>query len=88
MLEKGKGDKDMEKLCREVERVNRNTEFIQLMSGKEERKYINTIKELGIEQGSLNEKKNIALNFLKLGISIDDVAKGTGLTKEEIDALK
>ena len=41
----------MEKLYKEVEKVNSDSEFIKLMSVEEERKDINTIKELGVEQG-------------------------------------
>ena len=91
----------MEQLSKEVERVNSDNECIQLMSAEEEeRKYINTIKKLrydagieqgidqGIEQGSFNEKKKIALNLIGMKMSIQDIAKATGLTKEEIELLK
>ena len=37
---------------------------------------------------SATKSKEIALNLLKLGIPIDDIIQGTGLTKEEIEILK
>ena len=93
LKEKCVGDKDMEKLSKEIERVNSDSDFIQLMSAEEEeRKYINTIKKLefeqGIEQGSLNEKKDIALKMLEKGLDIASISVITGLTKEELIKLK
>jgi predicted transposase/invertase (TIGR01784 family) len=48
----------------------------------------------GIEQGiekaqakALEAKKEIARNFKNLGVSIADIAKGIGLSEEEIEAL-
>jgi len=48
----------------------------------------------GIEQGiekaqakALEEKKEIARNFKNLGVPITDIAKGIGLSEEEIEAL-
>jgi len=40
--------------------------------------------EQGLEQGTINTIKD----FLKIGISIENVMKATGLTKEQIDNLK
>ena len=46
--------------------------------------------EKGIEKAqakALEEKKEIARNLKNLGVSITDIAKGVGLSKEEIEAL-
>ena len=42
----------------------------------------------GIAQGKKEEKKKIAKNLLKLNMSIEQIEKATGLTKEEIEKLK
>lgn len=44
-------------------------------------------KEVSYEEGAKAEKINISKNLLNLGISIDDITKATGLTKEEIENL-
>lgn len=44
-------------------------------------------KEVSYEEGAKAEKINISKNLLNLGISIDDIKKATGLTKEEIENL-
>ena len=43
--------------------------------------------ERGIDIGRVEEKIEIAKNLLKMGISICDVSKGTGLSIEEIEKL-
>ena len=42
----------------------------------------------GIEKGKREESIAIALEFKKMGLPIADIAKGTGLTIEEIEKLK
>ncbi len=39
------------------------------------------------EEGRIEEKRNIAREFKKLGIPVADIAKGTGLSIEEIEGL-
>ena len=79
----------MEKLCKEVERVNSNEDFIQLMSAEEEeRKYLNTIKKLECNSGVEQNTKDIALKMLESKLDIDMISKITGLTKEEVEKLK
>ena len=46
-----------------------------------------TGKADGLEEGAKAEKIEIAKNFLKIGISKEDVIKGTGLSEEEINKL-
>jgi predicted transposase/invertase (TIGR01784 family) len=43
--------------------------------------------EQGIELGKQEEARNIAREFKKMGIRIEDIAKGTGLSIEEIRGL-
>ena len=42
----------------------------------------------GLEQGSVNEKYEIAKNLLDNNVSIDIIIKSTGLSKEKIEELK
>lgn len=42
----------------------------------------------GIEKGERKKAIELALKFKKMGISIADISKGTGLTVEEIEKLK
>ena len=42
----------------------------------------------GIAQGKKEEKKKIAKNLLKINMTIEQIEKATGLTKEEIERLK
>ena len=45
-------------------------------------------KEEGISQGAEQAKIETAKNFLKLGLPIEKVAQGTGLSLEQIQELK
>jgi len=45
-------------------------------------------EEEGREKGRIEEKKEIARNFLRMGLSIEQIASGTGLTIEEIEEIK
>jgi len=44
--------------------------------------------ELGIEQGTQNRNIEIAKNLLNMNLSVEDIAQATGLSPEEINALK
>ena len=44
--------------------------------------------EKGIEKGTYQTKVNIAVNLLKRGFSVADVAMNTGLTEPEVRQLK
>lgn len=46
------------------------------------------LKQQGLQQGVLEGKKETAINFLSMGLAVDEVAKGTGLEKSAIEALK
>ena len=41
-----------------------------------------------MQQGALGEAKGTAINFLSMGLAVDEVAKGTGLEKSVIEELK
>ena len=41
----------------------------------------------GIEEGSTKTKKEIAKELLKLGITVEQIIKVTGLTEDEINKL-
>ena len=43
--------------------------------------------EQGIQQGSQQAKIQTAKNFISMGLSVEQVSKGTGLSIEEINAL-
>ena len=49
---------------------------------------INKGLQQGIQQGMMEEKYKNAMNFLKMGISPEQVANGVGLPLSEILALK
>lgn len=55
---------------------------------REEKARMTTATETGIEIGIEKEKRENAINFLKLGVDINIVSKGTGLSIEELKALK
>ena len=45
-------------------------------------------REEGREEGSRSAKFESAINFLRMGLSREQVAQGTGLTIEEVSAIK
>ena len=44
--------------------------------------------ELGAEQGAETKAGEIALNLLKMGLSVEQIADSTGLTVEEIEEIR
>lgn len=54
---------------------------------KAEKKGLKQGLKQGIEKGKREEAIAIALEFKKMGIAIADIAKGTGLSIEEIEKL-
>ena len=92
-LESIKGDKYMDRLKEEVVEINNDEEMIKLLSEEdEERLYINTMKEIGKEEGI---KEGIATNTIdmvkkmfKENASIDFISRVSGLSKEEIEKIK
>ena len=91
----------MKKIKDEVNRVNDENYFANFISVEEdERKIRNTYYANGVEEGEARgeirgEKRGkenalleTAKNLLNLGISIDNIAKGTGLSKKKIKSLQ
>ena len=60
-----------------------NTRLMNASEEAEERGH-----ERGIEQGSKEKALEIAKNFLKMGLTDEQIANGTGLSIEEIEILK
>ena len=44
--------------------------------------------ERGLERGEQKAKEKVALNFLKMGLTIDQIVQGTGLSIEDIEILR
>lgn len=80
-----KGDKIMEKIKRNVLKLNTDKDLIESLyvEGEEER-MLNTERKLGFESGQVT----IAKNMLSKGMNIQDISDVTGLTAEEINKLK
>ena len=76
----------------ELERLGLNDKFgLAYDNEMMQKKMINTARNWGYddgkEDGAKAEKLSIAKNFLKIGISKEDVIKGTGLSEEELNKL-
>lgn len=85
----------MKKIKKDVEELNQNSEFYQWMTDEEDRQMMeNSIKircrregveegtRQGIKQGRNESIKEIVRNFKKLGTSISDISKATGLSEK------
>ena len=88
-LESIKGDKYMDRLKEEVVEVNNDEEMIKLLSDEdEERLYINTMKEIGKEEGVKEDieqtKLEMVKKMLKENADIDFISRVSGLSKEKI----
>ena len=85
-------DEYMKKIKNDVEELNQDSEFYQWMTDEEDRQMMeNSIKircrREGIEEGRSESIKEIARNLKKLGTSISDISKATGLSEKEIEEL-
>ena len=96
-----KGDKVLEKLESEVVRMNEDDQIRENLLAIENAKRVHATlmqnakeegleegTKIGIEQGSKQEKIEIAKNMLKENMDINMISKITSLTKEEIESLK
>ncbi len=92
-----RGDCLVEKLKKEIKRLNENVEFVKFLSAEEdERLYLNSLKQdsfdkgitQGITQGIEQEKIEIVKNMLKENADINFISKVTGLNVETINELK
>ena len=98
---KKEGHEYMKKYMKNVEELNEDSEFVNVISpDKDNEMVINTLKNEAIKEGRLEGikegiKEGIEKNTLETAkkmlddnLSIDMVSKYTGLTKEEINSLK
>ena len=101
MDEIARGDRLMEKIAKEVKKLNFDPKITEEIAFENEHEiWANTMHsrgveqgiekgiEKGIEQGSKQEKIGIARNMLKDNMPIDTIIKYTGLKKEEIESLQ
>ena len=96
LKELSKNNKVVDKYMEELDRVNKDPDFVEYMSYEEDlQKRINTrinrakrigIKQ-GVEQGIEENTKEIALKMLKKGMSFNEIEDITNLSIEEIDKL-
>ena len=88
----GKKNKDIQKALRMLEVMSKDEKARMEYEAREaalmdERTRIKSAKEEGIEKGIEKGKIAIAKNSLKLGFSISDISKITGLSDEEVKSL-
>ena len=57
------------------------------MARRDLRGQLRFARDEGIEQGSNNEKAEIARKLKKMGLSVAQIAEGTGLSPQEIELL-
>ena len=101
MDEIARGDRLMEKIAKEVKKLNFDPKITEEIAFENEHEiWANTMHsrgveqgiekgiEKGIEQGSKQEKIGIARNMLDMGIELNTIVEATRLTKEEIETLK
>ena len=89
---KKKGHEYMEKYMKNVEELNEDSEFVNVISQeKDNEMVINTLKNEAIREGKEEGIKEgiveTAKALLKENISIDIISRTTGLKKEEIEKL-
>lgn len=90
---KKRGHEYMEKYMKNVEELNEDSEFVNVISQeKDNEMVINTLKNEAIREGKEEGIKEKAIEtakaLLKEKISIDIISRTTGLTEEEIEKLR
>ena len=79
----------MDKLKKEAIKVNSDDEMIKLMSDEdEERLYVNTLKEIGKEEGVKEYTIEMVKKMLEENIDVSTISRVSGLSKEEIEKIK
>ena len=82
-------DRLVKEYMEKLNSLNKNSVFKKLMTEEQEREMLeNTIKFNAKQQGITEEKIEIAKTMLKDNVSIEDISKYTGLSKDEIKRLK
>ena len=85
LKEVSKGDKIMEKYRENVEKLNSDPEFIEVVSKEKDAEMVyNTLIEDGIEQGKLETAKRLLENNIDLNI----ISTSTGISLEKLTELK
>ena len=84
-----KGDEYMERFEKEVNKLNTDIEFTEFLSAEEDNERLkNTLIYEAEEKGKAEGILAVARNMLKENTDINFISKTTGLSKEEILALK
>jgi predicted transposase/invertase (TIGR01784 family) len=85
------GEQDQEKLGQVLSQITDKKTYEVTMGSlaeKWENQGIEKGIEKGIHKGAYQEKQGIAINLLKMGIPVADIAKATGISLEEVKILK
>ena len=82
-----------EELQKEVDEVldksnNEEVDFMVSNLGKTLEKMERKAVEKGMEKGIEKGKIEVAKNFLKMGLTVEQVSAGTGISKEKVEELK
>ena len=91
-LESIKGDKYMDRLKEEVVEINNDEEMIKLLSDEdEERLYINTMKEIGreegVKEGIEQNKLEMVKKMLDKKLDIELISELSELNEKEIKEI-
>ena len=88
LKEKYKGKEKFKGMVKKVEELTQDEDFLMYYDLEEKHKHEKQSSyELGMEQGSKQEKIEIAKKLKELNLSIDKIVKATGLSEEEIKDL-
>ena len=93
LKEISKGDKIMKEVYKKLEELSEDKDLALLYDEKEReeekrKEELEYAKELGYTSGINKGIENTAKNLLAMKMSIEDIEKATGLSKEEINSLK
>ena len=86
----GSHSRKIEKLQKRVEEIKRNEEVgIRYMNAFEEKMWERREGEMiGEKRGKKSEQREIARKMVEMKMALDIIAKATGLTEQELEALK
>ena len=93
LREIAKGDEDLENMAKIIEDLNSDPNIIGLYDKEEMDEWMKKVdrKEAlkeGLEQGSSDKAKEIALNMLNAGMNVTEISKFTGLSEKDIEKIK
>ena len=86
----GSHSRKIEKLQKRVEEIKKNEEVgIRYMNAFEEKMWERREGEIiGEKRGKKSEQREIARKMVEMKMALDIIAKATGLTEQELEALK